>query len=225
MPTLDNQQIPYDDLQVDQYNFWGSADEYEHVSGVCVLPIAENAPTDTDTLKSWSPVVVVQLHAPYRKRTMSWKATKRNSPPVIPSPESTGKLEFVGGSVRFPGPRLETTMNSLVWEAAGVYSYVETCEDDPGRDGYLLTSQPWQTQIQDFNASTYGAADGANLFGAISKAGYDARVGVNQSEMESLNGAFAIYSTISWFPAEYVNSELVNGGPDTVYSSSVLTTG
>lgn len=203
MTTLDSIQCPLYDPSTQ------SADEYEMVSGAVVLPIAQTPPTSESALGSWSPVVVLQLHAPYRIRRTRTSSQKTNNPPVVPSPQDTGKFVFLGGTLTIQN-MMNSRLDTFDWFVGSDYTFVENCVSRV-QDGYVLTSMPWAWMTTASNL-TRGTSTAVSSPGAVGQAGTDAKVGYNQASSIDLNGTWG-YNTSTYFPGNLFNETLINGGP------------
>lgn len=209
MATLDNNQAA-------QYTD-GTVNVYEFEPGVCVLPIAEDPPTDPEALKTWSPVVILRLHAPYRRRTHQYGAYKQNAPPVIPKPADTGAFIHVGGTLRIQVS--QNSMNSLYdWDVNSINTYVEDCVSRP-QDGCVLGTGPWTPIASYENSQIYGGALGIGFAisgppGAIRQAGEFARAGYGQSLQVDFDTTMGYsYNSPAFFPGVFFSDILANGGP------------
>lgn len=191
--------------------------DYTLMSGVCVIPVAEEPPEDPEELKTWSPVIKLQLHAPYRIRNAKYIARKNNSPPVLPSPGDTGKFIFLGGSVSFLNA--PNSASNFDWSCNAAYSYVENCVSRT-LDGFVLGTIPFQLMSQTQNQQAAGGSP-TIPYGAISEAGLDAKVGW----LQSATGP-TYYNTPSYFPGLFFNDGLMNadlGAVPTQFSVSLQT--
>jgi hypothetical protein len=211
----DNSQTFPDDAQADSYIDWGTADVYEHFPGVVVLPVALTATQIDDGV---SPISIGRIHAPYRSRTQKFKASKRNSPPVIPAPQDAGAFVFVGGGVKFEKPSMNSTAATVTWHAEGNWKFYENCTDDPLLDGYIITSQPWCTSAELYGQQNFGPSIPPDSTGAIAQAGFDAQIGVSQANAVSPGNPTALVVTTTWFPGQNLDTTLVNGGSLSAYA-------
>lgn len=187
---------------------YGAKEDYEIVSGVVHIPLAENPPTDLAALAVWSPVVPVQVHASYRRRTMHWKATKQGGPPIIPSPISTGKFSFEGGVIEFQTPRADGTFGKFDWTVSGAYHFIEVCRHS-NEDGFILGVPATTLTTQAANAQNYTTS--FPPLGAISAGGNDALYGYRAAKSNDVTAPNWIYNTISFFPGELLNDYVANG--------------
>lgn len=181
----------------------GIVNEYRIVSGVCVLPIAEEPPTELNELKEWSPVKQMKLHSDYRIRTAKFSATKQNGTPILPFPGSTGAFIFTGGSLAFTNVYVDGQQYN--WTCETVYKYIENCVSR-NIDGYVLGTAPFLYPSQ-MESAAMGTV-GVNSPGAISFAGADAKSGWATQAVVGPNG----YNVISYFPGMFFNSEMMNSG-------------
>ena len=218
MAELDNNQaLQYTDANVNTFEF---------NPGVCILPIAEDPPTDPVALAAWSPVVVLRLHAPYRIRTHRYGAYKQNAPPVVPKPADEGAFVFIGGQVRV-NCAMNMSLSLYDWDVNTQFQYVENCVSRP-QDGMVLGVPPYTTLSSQDNSQIYGGAldigtaASGGLQGAIRLAGYDAKVGYNQGKQVDFDSTIPyVYNSPSFFPGNFFSDLLANGGK----SSTTLTTG
>lgn len=201
---------PADHKQSLRYGKYGLLNTYDIKSGLFVLPVAEEPPTDPEELKNWSPVVVVRAHSDYRMRHVAFDAEKSDSPPVIPSAVDSGAFTFIEGSLNLPFPQFGTNPASHVWSATGVYSYVETSGKATPDAGYVIGSLPFMTVSQYDNYMLYGEPV-ANTGGAVDEAGGDVRVGnVLQNSVDFSTGLYR-YDSVSYFPSVFLSEGMVNG--------------
>jgi len=227
--------FPNDSLQADLYTTAALHNAFEIDPGVCILPLAEDPPESLGELATWSPVVVLRLHAPYRLRRMIHAADKKNNPPPLPSYGDAGKFVFTGGTLEIYN-KLNSTFRNFDWSVACNYTFVEDCVCRE-QDGYVLgnTVFTWQSDVD--NQSQIGASS-PNI-GAISEAGVDALVGYHQGRNIVINAELVTgnnpltpeqlaqpqnqnagnlasswgYNTPSYFPGTLVYSYTLNSGP------------
>lgn len=169
---------PNDIVQSTLYDGITNANSYDMMPGVCILPLAEDPPTDLESLAEYSPVVIARLHAPYRIRKYNFSEHKQNNPPVIQTPEDTGAFVFVGGSLSFYTQFNSTWWNSD-WTVDGSYIYIENCVSRP-QDGFVLGSVTPFTNDPDASATSYYTGDSEQpqiTIGAIAFAGDNAQAG------------------------------------------------
>lgn len=197
----------WDLTQGGQYNVLNNGNDYQVISGVFALPVAEEPPTNTSELAAWSPVATVKAHAPYRIRNVQFRYDKSGTPPVIPSPESSGAFVFLNGSIGFASPKPNLSFTAFDWTVAGVYTFVENCRAS-NDDGYVLGAFPFPTIMDQDNALTYTPA--AVPLGAISQAGDDAKRAYTQGQLIN-NSTGWMYNSASYFPYILLNNEIING--------------
>lgn len=198
-----------DDLQQPLYDGGASiVNDYVLDPGVCVLPLAEDPPTSDGELATYSPVVILRLHAPYRIRRMSYAARKQNNPPVVPTPDDTGKFIFLAGSITFTNG-LNAGYANYDWQVNAEYVFVENCVSRT-EDGFVLGSPPYNTNVEGQNANDYPS--GKPTIGAISEAGMDALVGWRMMDTISpeLNQGLYAYNNRSYFPKSFFSDDMVN---------------
>lgn len=188
--------------------------EYQFEPGICTLPLAEQPPTDPIALAAWSPVVNLQLHAPYRIRNVRTTNVKENNPPVIPTPADTGAFVFVSGNVSVV-PTLNTTFANFDWTVVTDYLFVENCVSRP-QDGLVLGTQPFTLTPNVLNNVQYGNL-GTPQIGAVAVADQNAKTGYNMGNV-IVSGSQGVlnevwgYNCPSFFPGTLFNSNLLNGG-------------
>jgi hypothetical protein len=206
--------FPNDAQQAGLYTQQGIQNEYLLVPGACVLPLAEDPPQGQGQLAAYTPVVVLQLHAPYRVRTAAYKSDKTNNPPPAPSPGDTGLFVFVGGSVQI-GNTINTTYRNYDWQVGTVYTYVENCVSRH-QDGFVLGLPPFLWESSRQNVLNTGIPPAPQV-GAVSQAGYDPRIGVAQgnaivaNQIGNLNDQWG-YNVSSYYPGTLLYDHLTNGG-------------
>lgn len=195
---------------VDQSNI------YTFEPGVMVLPVAEDPPTDLAALKTWSPVDVVRLHAPYRFRRVSMNTQKQNNPPVIPTPADTGSFVFVGGAIGLT-TSLNQSFRNFDWTAVTEFMFVENCVSRP-QDGLVLGTGPYQWDMTAVNSMYYGLPPQSSVIGAVANAGIAALSGYQMGSMiDPAAGTFGgaagyAYNEPSFFPGTFFSDDLLNGG-------------
>lgn len=209
---------PNDTVQAGLYqNGVGLVNDFTFQPGVCVLPVAQDPPTDENTLRTWSPVVILRLHAPYRLRKTTYREEKQNNPPVAPAPGDTGAFVFVGGQLSFSN-QLNNTFCNFDWVVGSEYVYVENCVSR-NQDGFVLGSVPWTWQMGVENNATTGITQPP--VGAIAQAGLDPLVGYVQGQLAidgqtgQLKGTWG-YNTPSYYPGTLLSDDLANGGSPAV---------
>ena len=188
MPT------PNDIYQAPLYNGIGQGNEYTLVPGVCILPLAEDPPTTDQDLATYTPIVIAQLHAPYRLRKYNSVAHKQNNPPVVPSPMDQGSFVFMGGNIQF----VSRVKDGFVLGSAFPYT---TTSDQAGIASYLNNPTP--------------------TIGAIANAGNNAIAGYNLGNQivpndfsqypTGMNPQWS-YSLAAFYPGNFFNDQLANGG-------------
>lgn len=209
-----SQETAWDYTKYANYSKWGSDNEYRVHSGTFALPLAEDPPTNPEERANWSPVAVVKAHAPYAERVVTFDTKKRSGPPVIPSPESAGPFTFLGGAIHFDGPAVGGSGATFDWSVRGAYSYVMDVRFDPN-DGFVLTGFPFPLATQVANKIQYQGQ--APTEGPVAEAGEDVVTGYQQAQQINMQSPYWRYNTISYFPPQLLNADLVIGGlPPTV---------
>lgn len=201
-----------DVAQSGAYRSGGMENTYTLEPGVFVLPVAEEPPTNTEELTDWSPVVVVQAHAPYRIRQVKFSTKKSGSPPVLPSPQDCGAFTFIGGSLYFPSPAADPSGSRFLWHGAGEYVFVEEARSAV-EDGFVLGSDPIPN-------STYLALRqilpaGQPQTGAVSQAGDEVKIAYGEAGQVSLNAPSYSYYSTAYFPGVFFNTGMLNGDTTT----------
>lgn len=187
----------------------GISNVYEIDSGVCVIPLAELPPTDPNELQDWSPVIKLQLHAPYRRRTATYHADKQMAPPVLPSPVDVGAFIFTQGQIIFDPPKLNTSQNGFDWSASAKYVYYENCVSR-NIDGMVLGTTGFQWLMSQQGIQNLGGLP-SPTYGAIADAGADALFGYALSQDITDQGTW-VYPCQSFYPGDLFNDNLFNGG-------------
>lgn len=208
----------------------GKANEYVLCPGVCVLPLAEVPPTDEEELKTYSPVITAQLHAPYRIRRVEYDSKKVNNPPAgIPSPSDAGAFVFLGGTLGVV-TTLNTSLVNYDWSVVTEYSFVENCVSRV-EDGFVLGSFQAPSQSSAENAGAQGfplfgppSYAGNALVGAIRQAGNDALTGYKMSLSINFYGTWG-YNQDAYLPGNFFNNALVNADLNTQPVTEELRTG
>lgn len=203
-----------DSSQAGLYRDADKQNDYWVEPGVCILPLAQLPPTNLTDLATWSPVVKLQLHAPYRIRRFRYSAIKDNNPPIVPSPQNTGDFIYCGGTISFKTV-LNSTECNFSWAVAADYYYVEACISRP-QDGFVLGMCPWIYSMDVQNQEGYGSS--VPSLGAISDAGILAVIGYNMSQAS--NPQTGDYSSSGWgynsdtyFPGVLLMADQANAGP------------
>jgi hypothetical protein len=204
-----SQETAWDFTKYANYAKWRSDNVYTPNSGTYVIPLAVEVPTSQAELRDFTPVATVQAHAPYTLRTMTFNTRKRGTPPVIPSPESTGAFTFLNGSIHFDGPSINQSLSSYDWEVSGAYLFIQNTRFSPD-DGFVLTGTPFPLATQTQNKLQYQAKD--PQVGPVSEAGLDAQTGYAQGQQIDLRSPYWRYNTITFYPAQLLNADLANGG-------------
>lgn len=214
MPTVRPKPL---DAQPDLYeNGIGKFNEYRLEPGVCILPLAQEPPTNQSELADWSPVVELHLHAPYRVRRVRYISDKVNNPPVLPSPTSQGAFIFTGGTLSIV-TALNTSLANFNWTVDADYEFVENCVSRI-QDGFVLGSYQVPMAMAKENARDLGL----NLFsppgqsastggiGAVAQAGLDARTGYLMGEQINFYASWG-YNQDAFLPGTLFNDRIVNG--------------
>jgi hypothetical protein len=197
------------------YRHYGSDNVYTIMSGTFTLPLA----VDQDDLGVLdSPVITVQAHAPYRIRQVIFNEQKQGSPPMIPSPESTGKFLFTEGNIYFDGPTLDSNGFTSTWRVRGSYTFIEDIKSNLS-DGFVLGAPPFLSHSILESVALFGNDVTQNSqykpsTGAIAYAGADPQLGyVEAAKNVDLTNpiGYAYYNT-SYFPPLFLNNNILNGG-------------
>lgn len=222
MPPPQANQNYTDGVQAGQYENGVVVDnEFTFDPGVCVLPIAEDPPESEGELATWSPVVILRLHAPYRVRMTRYDATKSNNPPVMPTPQKdSGNFVFCGGTMSVRNT-LNQSFNTFDWMSNCVYTYVEN-NVSRNQDGYVLGIPPWDTVTSTINAAIYSPA--SPTVGAVAHAGPDVLLAAGLANAmqapDQLSAGTYVYNMQSYLPGSFFSDNLINGGVPVVPPTS-----
>jgi hypothetical protein len=195
----------------------GNHNTYAFNAGVCVLPLAEDPPTDPEELAAWSPVVVLRLHAPFRTREFTQSATKQQNPPPIAAPGDTGSFVFLGGTVEAVA-NLNTSYRNYDWSMGCRYTYVETCVSR-NQDGLVLGTLPYEQVTDRENVAQYGYT--VPTVGAVAHAGKAAVSGYVMGTT-LVGGSSGVlnptwgYNAAAFYPGTLFYDDLPNGGQPVV---------
>lgn len=193
-----------------------NVNDYTIVPGVCALPLAEDAPTDENELITYSPVVILRLHAPYRIRRFTQATGKERNPAPIATPKDTGKFVFMGGSITVK-PELSTTYNDYNWFVGCEYTFVENCTPNgpTGQPlGLVLGTVPVQTTIDESIQQSVGYSWPA--YGPAALGGRAVTSGAILGT-SIVNGQGALntnwsYNAQAYYPPQLFYDDLPNGG-------------
>lgn len=192
------------------YHEYACDNEYTVNPGTLVLPVAEDQPTATADLATWSPVVVIQAFAPSRHRTVRVAAQKDGAPPLLPAASTSGPFTFVGGAYYFHGPQINSGCSNHIWAARGELHFVENVA---GTDsGFVLgNSCPYATQIDVSLRNKFGVTD-ANATGAVAASGSDVKAGFTEARrnVDLSKSSYAYYNT-TYYPSQFFNTGMVSG--------------
>lgn len=127
------------DLQVHRYRSGtGITSDYHRSRGLLVIPVMGPAGI---------PPKVVRVHAPYGTREVHWAGVKEGSPPLMPAAADTNSGDTIlSESHRFSAP-VAGMSGELVFNASGVFSYVQP---DGGRgpdDEFPIDAQPYPSAV------------------------------------------------------------------------------
>lgn len=183
---------------------------YALESGLTILPLAAVPPTSPPPpgTAPWSPIVQLQLHAPYRLRNVSFDTLKTGGPPMVPAPQSVGAFTFLSGSLLVKSPRLDASALNFSWDIAGSYTFVEVVASN-NNDGFILGSWPFPTTIQ--GALQNGSTGGGNYPGAVAFAGPDVTAGYQSGYGITPSQPYTYYNP-AYLPSNFLNTQMINGG-------------
>lgn len=197
-----------DNTQSTLYTEHGLDNNYVLHSGKFSLPIAQLEPPGVSKTNPWSPVAVVQAHAPYRTRQVRFNTTKDGAPPVVPSPQDSGASVFLNGVIHFDYPKINATVQTYSWTVSGDYTFVENVRAN-ANDGFILGDYPFFNVI---TSSQSGGSPPQNYTGAVSYASTDVFIGYNAGQqITSLNTYYA-YSVPTYYPGIFLSSSMLIGG-------------
>ncbi len=186
-----------DQEQTQLYKDYDLQNDYTFVSGAFALPVAGEE-------DGTSPVDVVQAFRPYRVRNLKFSASKNNSPPILPSPQTTGAFSFLGGDISVPSP-YPTSNNSFQWTANGELTFVCTAATT---DGLILGNRP---MIFEQQAAIPQFSSGSDLPADVQVAGRGPIAGYRLGEQINLNDPLYQYPEISYFPSVFFSTDLLTG--------------
>jgi hypothetical protein len=203
-----------DTAQIGLYQEYENSNEYFFESGICVLPIAEDPPENPIKLLTWSPVVTLRFHSPYRIRKVNYSIQKDKNPPVFPAPTDSGAHIFLNGSIEITN-QINTSMRTFDWSMSGTYTYVEKCVSDYTH-GLVLGSPPFRYPSELENQVQYWVGGNQNLIypGAVNFAGIETKIGYNMS-LYAENGyptGTWVYNCSSYYPGNLFDPNMVKGG-------------
>ncbi len=187
---------------------------YEPRAGVCVLPLAEDPPTTTEELRTYSPVVVLRLHAPYRERKVVYKAIKSSTPPVMPAPVDAGSFVFLSGQIAVHNT-LRQDQLGFDWQMACAYSYIEVSPPMPG-DGLVLGTPPWVWAPVAAVVKSGQVGTSQAMTGSVATAGAEVLYAKGSGDAINPSTGAYTYQFPSFYPGTFFNNFLVNGGPPTI---------
>ena len=197
------------DGHVPYYKRWGSDNDYAIQTGQFALPVAGTEPDpSSEGAADWSPVVVVQAHAPVAMRKLSFMARKEGEPPVIPDMADAGKFTFLTGAIHFNGPQNGSTLATFNWEVQGEYVFVQDCRFN-SRDGFVLSGFPFPLSTQ--YDSLVSSSNPATV-GPVVDAGQDVINGYSQALQIDFSSPYWSYSTPTYFPGVMLNADIAIGG-------------
>lgn len=205
---------PNDNVQIGQYEQgYDSTNVYRTRPGVCVLPLAEDPPTTPEELYSYSPVVALRLHAPYRERNNVVKVNKDSAPPILQAPVDVGSFKFLGGETLVHNT-LRQDQLGFDWQAVTDYRYVELAVPLPS-DGLVLGTPPW-TWPQVTQAVAAGVVPAYPVTGSVATAGGQVLYAKGAGDdINPSNGAYT-YQFPTFYPGTFFNYYLANGGVPTI---------
>lgn len=109
-----------DGLKAPNYTGYSQSHGYTYDPGLLVMPLADGGH------------VVVRVHQGVGFRQVGWDATKRDTPPVVPTAgdvvDTNGATTatLLGAAVTAPLPAVNPAGNGYDWSVSGVYTYVLT---------------------------------------------------------------------------------------------------
>lgn len=204
-----SQETSWDYTKIADYSRWNSDNTYAVETGRYILPVAEAAPTSQSELADWSPVDVIQVHAPYSIRKMDFATKKKGTPPVVPSPADSGSFLLLEAGLGFTGPSLSSNGLNYDWEVEGTYLYIQNTRFST-TDGFVLTGFPMPTDVQLLNRQQYSTQD--PQVGPVSDSGLDVQTGYAQGLQVNFADPYYRYNTPTYFPAKFLNGDLTIGG-------------
>ncbi|QEL14269.1 hypothetical protein [Limnoglobus roseus] len=135
-----------DDAQRSLYGEYSSTSTYIFDPGVEWMPSGEPRPTDPEKLKTFRPMVPIQVRHPVRWRRVYARGEKVGSPPLMPSPRSSGRFEFVGGRATVTQPVGTLDGVSAKWVVEAELDFIENCDPEYYGGGLVLGGTPYSTE-------------------------------------------------------------------------------
>ncbi len=107
------------DPQFGNYSSYNSDNGYSYNPGVLVIPVA--GPDSGESVR------IVKIHAKIGLRSVSFDASKSNTPPWFPqiATDTPSGDVFIGGAVAMPLPKLSSDQGQLIYSVSGAYQYVQ----------------------------------------------------------------------------------------------------
>ncbi|QEL19831.1 hypothetical protein [Limnoglobus roseus] len=206
----------FDNAQRALYGEFESESYYSHDPGICWLPTGEPKPTDPEKLKTWRPMVPIQLYNPVRYRTVRSFGRKTGSPPLMPLPKTSGRFEFQGGQTTVSQPVQASDGVSAEWSVQTDFTYVENADPDYYNGGLVLGNAPYSTEsnlaMDNFPAAYLAdptlreRSPGPRRGEAMSR---KINHGLPNLGLPWTNGA---YSENSYYPYTFTDGTMVSGG-------------
>lgn len=115
---------PFNDAaQAALYKSYHNNNSYKYVTGLVIVPLAADTPASgEDAILPF----VVRLHQPYTIRKQTFDATKEQTPPVMPAPD-TGEFAdtLISSTMVIPMPQLnQTSTPSFTYTVGGEHIYL-----------------------------------------------------------------------------------------------------
>lgn len=150
-----------------EYTGVGHTSHYENTTGLVVIPRAREGATPK----------LVRVHGDYGMRKVSWSASRKNRPPLIPTQEDLLSDKYVGGVVSADMPIADPISGGYNWSISGEYLYFQSVRArkagfDPLPTGaYPYTIQPQDTIAQSILSATYDTGFSNVIEGKIAATG------------------------------------------------------
>lgn len=205
-----------DNNQAGRYNSASRVRQVVRHTGLFVLPVAEEAPSDPELRKKWSPVSIVRAHGAYQEEVDSFAYEKEDAPPVVPDMTDAGKLTFLGGELAVPTPGINTA-GGMTWTVAGEYAYVSTASvDELKKTGVVIGSHPFVLTSQRKDAVVTGPSSATDLPPEVEAAGLGPKVGwqLATGGTTDTTAADYTYREPTLLPGSFFSDELTVGPTD-----------
>jgi hypothetical protein len=104
----------YDLRTASDYSGYRQSTKFSYDPGIFILPIASVIPKTK----------VVRVHGGYGTRVVTFAASKKGAPPIIPAATDTDRDYLVGANVNVPLPSPSAGSATYDWAVSGQYTFV-----------------------------------------------------------------------------------------------------